>query len=55
MGKRKQNYNQFFDYEADEGADSDEGIKHGAAAIKDAYYDDNELKRRNMGYDEYIQ
>jgi len=57
--KRNQNLkNKFFDIEADEGADSDDGRatnkKGAAAAIKDAFYDPSELKRKNVRYDEAI-
>lgn len=50
----------FFEIEADEGADSDEGrtghnYKNGSGmAIKDAYYEASDLKRKNKGLDEKI-
>ena len=56
--KRKQQLkNKFFEIEADEGADSEDGgAKNGMSqAAKDAYYDASELKRRNPGFQDKIQ
>ena len=56
--KRMQGRQRFFDIEADEGADSeDDGRpkKGGADQYKDAYYKDQELKRRNKGLNEKIE
>ena len=53
----KRDKKSFFDIEADEGADSDdEGRpKKGADVLKDAYYNENELKRKNRGLDEKLR
>ena len=46
---------QFFEVEADEGNDSDEGKhKDRLTNVKDAFYEEGDLKRRNRGMNDII-